>query len=67
MSKDKVSGIREGEEIFLSYREDNEQVISGYFILVNISETLLQVKSNQNIIVIPIHRILKIKQRCSNG
>lgn len=61
---DKVSAIREGEEIFLSYRDDNEQIVSGYFILVSLSETLLQIKSNQNVIVIPIARLIKIKQRC---
>ena len=63
MEKNKVSGLREGEEVFISYRDDNEQIVSGYFILLSLSETLLQVKSNQNIIVIPISRLIKIKQR----
>ena len=64
MENDKVSGIRAGEEIFLSYLEDNNQIVSGFFILVKLSETLIEVKSNQNIIVIPISRLIKIKQRC---
>lgn len=63
MEKEKVSGIREGEEIFLSYLEDNNQIVSGYFILIKISETLLEIKSNTNIILIPISRVIKIKQR----
>jgi len=63
MVGDEVSGIREGEEIFLSYRDDNEQTVSGFFILVKMSEALLQVKSNQNLLVIPVSRIIKIKQR----
>jgi histone acetyltransferase (RNA polymerase elongator complex component) len=65
MTENKVSEIREGEEIFLSYKDDNEQIVSGFFILISISETLLQVKSNQNVLVIPISRLIKIKQRFS--
>jgi len=67
MEKDKVSGIREKDEVFCSYRDDNEQIVSGFFILLKLSETLLQLKSNQNIIAIPISRLIKIKQRFQNG
>jgi hypothetical protein len=66
MEKNKLSGIREGEEVFVSYLEDNEQIVSGYFILVSMSESLLQIKSNQNLIVIPVSRLIKLKQK-SNG
>ncbi|MFA5723668.1 MAG: hypothetical protein WC979_05400 [Candidatus Pacearchaeota archaeon] len=65
MVEDKTSGIREGEEIFLSYLDDNEKIVSGYFILLKLSEALIQIKSNQNVIVIPISRLVKIKQRCN--
>jgi len=67
MNKDKVSDIREGEEIFLSYLEDNGQVVSGYFKLIKLSDTLLEIKSNSNIIIIPISRLIKIKQRYEGG
>lgn len=65
MENVKVSGVREGEEIFLSYIDDNDKTVSGYFILLKLSEALLQIKSNQNVIVIPITRMIKIKQRCN--
>ena len=65
MKEDKVSDIREGEEIFLSYLEDNNQVVSGYFKLIHMSDTLLEIKSNSNLIIIPLSRLIKIKQRCS--
>jgi len=65
MKEDKVSDIREGEEIFLSYLEDNNQIVSGYFTLVHMSDTLLEIKSNSNVIIIPISRLIKIKQRFS--
>ena len=63
MTEDKVSGIRTGQEVFLSYKDDNEQVVSGFVILISISETLLTFKTNQNTISIPISRMLKLKQR----
>jgi len=65
--EDRVSGLQIGKEVFCSYRNDDEQVISGYFILISLSETLLELKSNQNLIVIPVSRLIKIKQRFENG
>jgi hypothetical protein len=65
MEEVKTLGIREGEEIFLSYKDDNEQIVTGYFILLKMSEVLLQLKTNSNILAIPVSRILKIKQRYS--
>lgn len=63
MEEHKVSGIREGEEIFISYKDDNEQIVSGFVVLISISETLITFKTNQNTITIPVSRLIKIKQR----
>lgn len=66
MEEDKVSGLREGEEVFVSYREDNDTVVSGFVILLKITDTLLTFKTNRNVVSIPISRLLKIKQK-ENG
>jgi len=64
--EDKFLGLRENEEVFVSYKDDDEKIVSGYFVLVSISENLLQIKSNSNVVVIPLSRLLKVKQRCSS-
>lgn len=64
MTEDKVSDkIREGEEVHISYIDDNGQTISGFAILLELSETFVKFKTNQNIICIPALKLLKIKQR----
>lgn len=63
MIENKISGLREGQEIWISYREDNEQVVQGFFILISISDSLITFKTKSNNITIPISRVLKIKQR----
>jgi hypothetical protein len=56
-------GIKEGEIIFMSYVDDNDKIISGYFVLIKFSESIIQVRSNQNIIGIPTSRVIKLKQK----
>lgn len=63
MDKENVSDIIEGQEIFISYKDDNENTISGFAVLLELSEKLVKFKTNQNIIIIPTSRLLKIKQR----
>jgi len=53
----------EGDTVFCSYRNDDETTRSGFFILVNISEQAITLKTvNGNLIFIPIARILKLKK-----
>lgn len=63
MSENKLSGIRVGEEIWISYKEDNEQVVNGYVILISISDSLITFQTKTNKITLPISRVLKIKQK----
>ena len=49
---DKVSGIREGEEIWISWKEDNEQVVNGFVILLSCYLGLLNQNYNNVIIFI---------------
>ena len=63
MTEKKVSDIRKNEEIFISWLDDSGTNISGFAILLELSETFVKFKSHKNIIVIPISRLIKIKQR----
>lgn len=60
---DKVSDIREGEEIHISYIDDNGQIISGFAILLELSDTFVKFKTDKNILVIPVSKLVKLKQR----
>lgn len=64
MENEKVSALRSGEDIFLSYIDETGKIFSGYFIFVSLTETFLTIKSNANVLLIPVAKILKIKQRC---
>jgi len=63
---DKVSGLRERETIWISYKEDNEQIVSGFVTLISISDTLITFENKHNTITIPVSRIIKIKQKREN-
>lgn len=65
MEDNKVSGkdLRTGEEIWISYIDDNGLSTSGFGVLIELSETLVKFKTNQNIICIPISKLIKLKQR----
>lgn len=60
MEKNEVSG---NKEIWISYKDDTERVVSGFVILIEQTDTFVKIKTNRNILTIPYHRILKIKER----
>ena len=60
MEENKVSG---NKEVWISYRDDNEQIVSGFVILLEQTDSYVKIKNNRNILTIPYHRILKIKER----
>lgn len=62
MTEDRVSDSGKGKEVFISYLNDNNQTISGYVILLEVNE-FVRFKTNQNIIRIPVSRVLKIKEK----
>lgn len=58
-----TDGVSEkGKEVFLSYKNDDDAVISGFVILLEMND-FVRFQTNQNIITIPSNRILKIKER----
>lgn len=56
----KISDL--GKRVFLSYLNDDNQIISGFVILLDCSD-FVTFRTDQNIIRIPIHRVLKIKEK----
>lgn len=53
-----------GDKIFLAYKNDNGQIITGYFFLVEDLKqqiNFLKIKSRGNVLIIPHSQILKIK------
>ena len=59
MKNNRTLGI--GKEEFLSYLNDTGETISGYFEIVEINDTYVKIKTRGNLIIIPMHRVLKIK------
>lgn len=65
MTGDKVSGIR--EEVWISYKDDNDNTVTGFVELIEMSDTLVTFRTNRNTITIPIIRLLKMKRRGDYG
>lgn len=53
---------KQGKEVFLSYLNDDNQTTSGYVLLLECGDFVV-FQTSQNIVKIPLHRILKIKEK----
>lgn len=49
------------KKVFVSYIDDNDRKIEGYFELISESPRV-KIKSGKNIITIPENRLLKLKE-----
>lgn len=52
---------------FISYLNDDNKKIEGYFEIVEVNSSFIKIKSSSSIILIPIHRLLKLKENVQNG
>jgi|TARA_Y100000296_G_scaffold45780_1_gene52478 sporulation protein YlmC with PRC-barrel domain len=64
--KNRNSDLGKGKKVFISYLNDDNQTISGFVILLEISNGLVVFQTQGNIIRIPSSRVLKIKEK-TNG
>ena len=48
---------------FISYLDDGNNIISGYFELIKFDASFIVFKSHNNIITIPSIRLLKMKEK----
>lgn len=51
------------EKAFISYLNDDNQTINGYFEITDINGFMIKFKSDNNLITIPLARVLKIKEK----
>ncbi len=50
-----------GDDNFISYKNDDDRIISRYFDIVEINDSFVKIRTKGTILIIPMHRILKIK------
>ena len=50
------------ERTFISYVDDDGQTVSGYFKVIEIKDGFVAFDTDKNIIRIPTHRVLKMKE-----
>ena len=55
------------KNIWISFQDENDLRIEGFFLLVEESKNYIKIKSNKNILTIPYHKINKIKQDLKGG
>jgi len=54
-------------QMFLSYKDENEQIVSGYFDVINENEDgFIVFKTSRNVVSIPLVRVLKKKKDIRN-
>lgn len=63
MEKNEVSDLRKGCEVWICYLDDDGKQISGYFVFVRMTDSILEFRSGSNLIVIPISKLIKLKMR----
>lgn len=50
------------KKTFVSFKDEFDKVVSGYFELISLTDSLLTIATDKNILTIPVSRVLKIKQ-----
>ncbi len=50
-------------KIFISYKDDNEHVVSGYVKLIEKNVSTITIETNGNQITLPWIRVLKLKEQ----
>ena len=58
--EDKVYG---NKEVWISFVNDNGEIVQGFFVLLEQTINYVKIKSGSNVIIIPYHKINKIKER----
>ena len=51
------------KEVWISFNNDDRQIIQGFFILIEQSTNYVKIKSGSNILTIPFWKINKIKEK----
>lgn len=60
--------LRDKKKEFVAYLDDRGEEITGYFDILEINNSFVKLHTNRCVLIIPFHRILKIKlQDGANG
>ncbi len=51
-----------GKKVFISYLNDDNEVRSAYVSLLSITDSIVRFETKNNIITIPVSRLLKLKE-----
>jgi len=54
-------------EAFISYLDERGEIVEGFFIIVDVNGWKISFKTKDNIITIPMARVLKIKEKIKRG
>jgi len=57
-----TSPEQKAKKVFLSYLDDNNHRIATYVWLISLTDTSVTFRTHNNIIVLPMSRILKVKE-----
>ncbi len=55
--------MKEKKVKFVSFYDENNNLIEGYFEILEQSNVFVKLKTSTNILTIPFHRVLKIKEK----
>ena len=56
--------VDEKEKVFLAYLDERDRMRDGFVDILEFTSTYVKIKTfSNNIITIPMHRVLKIKER----
>lgn len=64
MDNNKPSSFK---RVYLSYRDDDEKIVSGYFDLIEESELSIKFRTAKSIITISRSRLIKMKETYQDG
>jgi len=62
-----IDRFSEDRQVWISYINDDGAEVKGFFELIEQTLNFVKIKSGQNILIIPFHKINKVKMRCSDG
>ena len=62
-----VSRCKDSSKTFLSYKDENDNIINAHVNIIEFNESFIKFETKSNIIIIPINRILKMKEGKKNG
>lgn len=55
------------EKVFISYQDEHNNKVEGYFFLIEQTKNYIKIQSSKNELIIPYHKVNKVKGRELKG